>query len=179
MDLPAAENSARKSDVSAEYAGQVFPKLWDFLIEPRPKPHFVASNCDGRAKQVELIGESGDLHCDRSPKFQAYYLPDEWIARAMNNQVDVHAVNELSSSTIGVSMDQPVLRDSCEDERLVLDSQNSVDNGAQSQRRITEGLGITLGSRQRLPEAACKCDLIKVSQAPAGLNVAERRKPRH
>jgi DNA-binding MarR family transcriptional regulator len=57
--------------------------------------------------------------------------------------------------------------DSGEDERIVLDLLNSVDDGAQSQRRIAEELGIALGLVNAYLKRCIKKGLVKVGQAPA------------
>jgi DNA-binding MarR family transcriptional regulator len=54
-----------------------------------------------------------------------------------------------------------------EDERIVLNLLNSVDDGAQSQRRIAEELGIALGLVNAYLKRCIKKGLIKVTQAPA------------
>lgn len=54
-----------------------------------------------------------------------------------------------------------------EDERIVLNLLNSVDDGAQSQRRIAEELGIALGLVNAYLKRCIKKGLVKVSQAPA------------
>lgn len=64
-------------------------------------------------------------------------------------------------------MDRTLLRDSGEDERIVLNLLNSVDDGAQSQRRIAEELGIALGLVNAYLKRCIKKGLVKVSQAPA------------
>lgn len=54
-----------------------------------------------------------------------------------------------------------------EDERIVLNLLNSVDDGAQSQRRIAEELGIALGLVNAYLKRCVKKGLVKVSHAPA------------
>jgi DNA-binding MarR family transcriptional regulator len=64
-------------------------------------------------------------------------------------------------------MDRAVSSDSGEDERIVLNLLNSVDEGAQSQRRIAEDLGIALGLVNAYLKRCVKKGLVKVSEAPA------------
>lgn len=64
-------------------------------------------------------------------------------------------------------MDRAVSSESNEDDRIVLDLLNSVDDGAQSQRRIAEELGIALGLVNAYLRRCIKKGLIKVRQAPA------------
>src|SRR6202012_1643188 len=64
-------------------------------------------------------------------------------------------------------MDRVVSSESGEDERIVLNLLNSVDDGAQSQRRIAEELGIALGLVNAYLKRCVKKGLVKVSQAPA------------
>ncbi|KRR18509.1 winged helix-turn-helix transcriptional regulator [Bradyrhizobium retamae] len=64
-------------------------------------------------------------------------------------------------------MDRALLNQSGEDERIVLNLLNSVDDGAQSQRRIAEELGIALGLVNAYLKRCIKKGLVKVSQAPA------------
>ena len=64
-------------------------------------------------------------------------------------------------------MDRAVSSDSGEDERIVLNLLNSVDDGARSQRRIAEELGIALGLVNAYLKRCIKKGLVKVSQAPA------------
>jgi DNA-binding MarR family transcriptional regulator len=64
-------------------------------------------------------------------------------------------------------MDRAVSSDSGEDDRIVLNLLNSVDDGAQSQRRIAEDLGIALGLVNAYLKRCVKKGLVKVSQAPA------------
>jgi DNA-binding MarR family transcriptional regulator len=64
-------------------------------------------------------------------------------------------------------MDRAVSSDSGEDERIVLNLLNSVDDGAQSQRRIAEDLGIALGLVNAYLKRCVKKGLVKVSEAPA------------
>jgi DNA-binding MarR family transcriptional regulator len=54
-----------------------------------------------------------------------------------------------------------------DDERIVLNLLNSVDDGAQSQRRIAEDLGIALGLVNAYLKRCVKKGLVKVSEAPA------------
>jgi DNA-binding MarR family transcriptional regulator len=54
-----------------------------------------------------------------------------------------------------------------EDERIVLNLLNSVDDGAQSQRRLAEELGIALGLVNAYLKRCIKKGFVKVSQAPA------------
>lgn len=53
------------------------------------------------------------------------------------------------------------------DDRIVLDLLNSVDDGAQSQRRIAEELGIALGLVNAYLKRCIKKGLVKVHDAPA------------
>jgi DNA-binding MarR family transcriptional regulator len=64
-------------------------------------------------------------------------------------------------------MDRAVPNDSGEDERIVLNLLNSVDDGAQSQRRIAEDMGIALGLVNAYLKRCIKKGLVKVSEAPA------------
>jgi DNA-binding MarR family transcriptional regulator len=64
-------------------------------------------------------------------------------------------------------MDRAVSTDNGEDERIVLNLLNSVDDGAQSQRRIAEDLGIALGLVNAYLKRCVKKGLVKVSEAPA------------
>ncbi len=64
-------------------------------------------------------------------------------------------------------MDGALSNQSPEDERIVLNLLNSVDDGAQSQRRIAEDLGIALGLVNAYLKRCVKKGLVKVSQAPA------------
>ena len=64
-------------------------------------------------------------------------------------------------------MDRAASSDSGEDERIVLNLLNSVDDGARSQRRIAEELGIALGLVNAYLKRCIKKGLVKVSQAPA------------
>src|ERR1700686_3337093 len=64
-------------------------------------------------------------------------------------------------------MDRALPNESGEDERIVLNLLNSVDDGAQSQRRIAEELGIALGLVNAYLKRCIKKGLVKVSQAPA------------
>lgn len=86
----------------------------------------------------------------------------------MNIELDVHGVNALSVALReGISMDRALPGASGEDERIVLNLLNSVDDGAQSQRRIAEELGIALGLVNAYLKRCIKKGLVKVSQAPA------------
>jgi DNA-binding MarR family transcriptional regulator len=64
-------------------------------------------------------------------------------------------------------MERAVPGESGEDDRIVLSLLNSVDDGAQSQRRIAEELGIALGLVNAYLKRCVKKGLVKVSQAPA------------
>jgi len=64
-------------------------------------------------------------------------------------------------------MDRAVSDDRGEDDRIVLNLLNSVDDGAQSQRRIAEELGIALGLVNAYLKRCVKKGLVKVSEAPA------------
>jgi DNA-binding MarR family transcriptional regulator len=64
-------------------------------------------------------------------------------------------------------MDRAVSSESGEDDRIVLNLLNSVDDGAQSQRRIAEDLGIALGLVNAYLKRCIKKGLVKVSEAPA------------
>ncbi|QOZ70633.1 winged helix-turn-helix transcriptional regulator [Bradyrhizobium arachidis] len=64
-------------------------------------------------------------------------------------------------------MDRALPGPSGEDERIVLNLLNSVDDGAQSQRRIAEELGIALGLVNAYLKRCIKKGFVKVSQAPA------------
>jgi len=64
-------------------------------------------------------------------------------------------------------MDSVLPNASGEDERIVLNLLNSVDDGAQSQRRIAEELGIALGLVNAYLRRCIKKGLVKASQAPA------------
>jgi DNA-binding MarR family transcriptional regulator len=64
-------------------------------------------------------------------------------------------------------MDRAVASENEEDDRIVLSLLNSVDDGAQSQRRIAEELGIALGLVNAYLKRCVKKGLVKVSQAPA------------
>jgi DNA-binding MarR family transcriptional regulator len=64
-------------------------------------------------------------------------------------------------------MDGTLSNESGVDERIVLNLLNSVDDGAQSQRRIAEDLGIALGLVNAYLKRCIKKGLVKVSQAPA------------
>ena len=64
-------------------------------------------------------------------------------------------------------MDRAALSESSEDDRIVLSLLNSVDDGAQSQRRIAEDLGIALGLVNAYLRRCIKKGFVKVRQAPA------------
>jgi DNA-binding MarR family transcriptional regulator len=64
-------------------------------------------------------------------------------------------------------MDRAELSNDGEEERIVLNLLNSVDDGAQSQRRIAEDLGIALGLVNAYLKRCVKKGYVKVSQAPA------------
>jgi DNA-binding MarR family transcriptional regulator len=64
-------------------------------------------------------------------------------------------------------MDRVVQDDSAEQERIVLGLLNSVEDGAQSQRRIANELGIALGLVNAYLKRCVKKGLVKVSHAPA------------
>jgi DNA-binding MarR family transcriptional regulator len=64
-------------------------------------------------------------------------------------------------------MNRALSGESGEDERIVLNLLNSVDDGAQSQRRIAEELGIALGLVNAYLKRCIKKGFVKVSQAPA------------
>ncbi len=64
-------------------------------------------------------------------------------------------------------MDRAVSSENEEDDQIVLSLLNSVDEGAQSQRRIAEELGIALGLVNAYLKRCVKKGLVKVSQAPA------------
>src|ERR1700730_17430867 len=64
-------------------------------------------------------------------------------------------------------MDRVLPNESGEDERIVLNLLNSVDDGAQSQRRIASDLGIALGLVNAYLKRCVKKGLVKVGQAPA------------
>src|SRR3978361_387355 len=64
-------------------------------------------------------------------------------------------------------MERAFPNDRGEDERIVLNLLNSVDEGASSQRRIAEELGIALGLVNAYLKRSIKKGLVKVSQAPA------------
>jgi DNA-binding MarR family transcriptional regulator len=86
----------------------------------------------------------------------------------MNIDLDVHHVNALKSDLAkGWGMEPAVSSESAEDDRIVLSLLNSVDDGAQSQRRIAEDLGIALGLVNAYLKRCVKKGLVKVSQAPA------------
>jgi len=64
-------------------------------------------------------------------------------------------------------MDRALSKESDEDGRIVLNLLNSVDDGARSQRRIAEELGIALGLVNAYLKRCIKKGLVKVSEAPA------------
>jgi DNA-binding MarR family transcriptional regulator len=64
-------------------------------------------------------------------------------------------------------MDRTESREGGEDDRIVLNLLNSVDDGARSQRRIAEDLGIALGLVNAYLKRCIKKGLVKVSEAPA------------
>ena len=64
-------------------------------------------------------------------------------------------------------MDRVALSNDGEEERIVLNLLNSVDDGAQSQRRIAEELGIALGLVNAYLKRCVKKGYVKVSEAPA------------
>ena len=64
-------------------------------------------------------------------------------------------------------MDRAAPGNDAEEERIVLNLLNSVDDGAQSQRRIAEELGIALGLVNAYLKRCVKKGFVKVSQAPA------------
>src|ERR1700756_3594391 len=64
-------------------------------------------------------------------------------------------------------MDRAASSDSGEDDRIVLNLLNSVDDGAQSQRRIASDLGVALGLVNAYLKRCVKKGLVKVSEAPA------------
>lgn len=68
---------------------------------------------------------------------------------------------------MGHSMDRALPSHDDEDRRIVLNLLNSVDDGATSQRRIAEDLGIALGLVNAYLRRCVKKGLVKVSQAPA------------
>jgi DNA-binding MarR family transcriptional regulator len=65
------------------------------------------------------------------------------------------------------SMDRAAFSNGGDEERVVLNLLNSVDDGAQSQRRIAEELGIALGLVNMYLKRCVKKGYVKVSQAPA------------
>jgi DNA-binding MarR family transcriptional regulator len=67
----------------------------------------------------------------------------------------------------GAIMDRAVSDEGGEDDRIVLNLLNSVDDGAQSQRRIAEDLGIALGLVNAYLKRCVKKGLVKVGEAPA------------
>jgi DNA-binding MarR family transcriptional regulator len=73
----------------------------------------------------------------------------------------------MNRQPLGFSMDRALPNDSGEDERIVFNLLSSVDEGAQSQRRIAEDLGIALGLVNAYLKRCIKKGLVKVSQAPA------------
>src|SRR4051812_41234808 len=64
-------------------------------------------------------------------------------------------------------MERAVLSEGSEDDRIVLSLLNSVEDGAQSQRRIAEDLGIALGLVNAYLKRCVKKGLVKVRHAPA------------
>lgn len=64
-------------------------------------------------------------------------------------------------------MDRAAIGNDGDEERIVLSLLNSVDDGAQSQRRIAEELGIALGLVNAYLKRCVKKGYVKVSQAPA------------
>jgi DNA-binding MarR family transcriptional regulator len=64
-------------------------------------------------------------------------------------------------------MERAVPSEDSDDDRIVLSLLNSVDDGAQSQRRIAEELGIALGLVNAYLKRCVKKGLVKVSEAPA------------
>jgi len=64
-------------------------------------------------------------------------------------------------------MDRAAFSNGGDEERVVLNLLNSVDDGAQSQRRIAEELGIALGLVNAYLKRCVKKGYVKVSQAPA------------
>ena len=64
-------------------------------------------------------------------------------------------------------MNRAALGTDGDEERIVLDLLNSVDDGAQSQRRIAEELGIALGLVNAYLKRCIKKGYVKVSEAPA------------
>lgn len=64
-------------------------------------------------------------------------------------------------------MDRALSSESEEQDRIVLNLLNSVEDGAQSQRRIAEELGIALGLVNFYLKRCIKKGLVKVRQAPA------------
>ncbi len=64
-------------------------------------------------------------------------------------------------------MDSALTGEGSDDQRIVLNLLNSVDDGAHSQRRIAEELGIALGLVNAYLRRCIKKGLVKVSEAPA------------
>jgi DNA-binding MarR family transcriptional regulator len=64
-------------------------------------------------------------------------------------------------------MERAASSEDSDDDRIVLSLLNSVDDGAQSQRRIAEELGIALGLVNAYLKRCVKKGLVKVSEAPA------------
>jgi len=64
-------------------------------------------------------------------------------------------------------MERTIPGERSEDDRIVLGLLNSVEDGAQSQRRIAEELGIALGLVNAYLKRCVKKGLVKVSEAPA------------
>lgn len=67
----------------------------------------------------------------------------------------------------GIPLGRELTNTNREDERIILNLLNSVDDGAQSQRRIAEELGIALGLVNLYLKRCVKKGFIKVSQATA------------
>src|SRR5258705_2722769 len=63
-------------------------------------------------------------------------------------------------------MERAASSENNDDDRIVLSLLNSVDDGAQSQRRIAEELGIALGLVNAYLKRCIKKGLVKVSDAP-------------
>src|SRR5215470_10817985 len=86
----------------------------------------------------------------------------------MNSPPCVQSMSAILAVPVGGDpMDRAVLSESSEDDRIVLSLLNSVDDGAQSQRRIAEDLGIALGLVNAYLKRCIKKGLVKVRQAPA------------
>jgi DNA-binding MarR family transcriptional regulator len=150
---------------------ECFPSYRIVQMEARPGPRFVKWNRDG-LRCVDRIDRQRDFDCGRLHEILARGICEVisigWDVHIVNIVLDVHAMNALHNAAVGgVSMDRTLLRDSGEDERIVLNLLNSVDDGAQSQRRIAEELGIALGLVNAYLKRCIKKGLVKVSQAPA------------